>query len=101
MTNGGSNGGDSNVVHRKDRFGIPSDFFKPLLIGYRLQNKLEVQDEGQVILAVVDKGDDVFFLPKEVAEVDGGSGEQSRVEGRHGKMKRFVRRKLVGLVASV
>jgi len=34
---------------------------------------------------MVDEGDDVFFLPKEVVEVNGGSGKGNRVEGGHGK----------------
>jgi len=90
MANGGGDSSDSNVIHRKDGFSVPCSFFKPLLVGYRLQNKLEVQDEGRVILTMVDEGDNMFFLPKEVAEVDGGSGERGGVEGRHGKMRRFV-----------
>jgi len=85
MANGGGDGGNGNIIHGEDGLGIPSDFFEPLLVGHRLQNELEVEGEGRVILAEVDKGDDVFFLPEEVAEVDGGGGEGGRVEGRHGK----------------
>ena len=36
VPNGGGNGGNSNVVHRKDGFSIPGDFFKSLLVGYGL-----------------------------------------------------------------
>jgi len=90
MANGGSNGSNGDIIHGEDRLGIPSDFFEPLLIGYRLQDELEVEGEGWVILAEVDEGDDVFFLPKEVAEVDGGSGERSRVECGHDEMRRLV-----------
>ena len=43
----------------------------------------------------------MFLLSKEVAEVDGGGGERSGVECGHDEMRRLVRRKLVGLVASV
>jgi len=85
MANGGGDGGDGNVVHGEDGFGIPGDLFEPLLVGYGLQDELEVEGEGRVILTEVDEGDDVFFLPKEVAEVDGGGGKRSGVEGRHGK----------------
>jgi len=85
MTNGGGDGGNGDIVHGKDGLSIPSDFFKPFLVGYRLQDKLEVEGKGRIILAKVDEGDNVFFLPKEVAEVDGGGGEGGGVEGRHGK----------------
>jgi len=85
MANGSGDGSDGDIIHGKDRLGIPSDFFEPLLVGYGLQDELEVEGEGWVILAEVDEGDNVFFLPKEVAEVDGGSGEGGGVEGRHGK----------------
>jgi len=102
MANGSSDGGDGDIIHGKDGFGIPGDFFEPLLVGYGLQDELEVEGEGWVVLAEVDEGNDVFFLPKEVAEVNGGGGEGSGVEGRHFlRMRRLVRRKLVGLVASV
>jgi len=101
MANGGGDGGDGDVIHGKDGLGVSGDFFKPLFIGYGLQDELEVEGKGQVILAEVDEGDNVFFLSKEVAKVDSGGGEGSGVEGRHGKMRRLVRRKLVGLVASV
>jgi len=82
MANGGGNGSDGDVVHGKDGLGIPGDLFEPLLVGYGLQDELEVEGEGWVILTKVDEGDDVFFLPKEVAEVNGGGGEGGRVEGR-------------------
>ena len=82
MANGGGNGSDGDVVHGKDGLGIPGDLFEPLLVGYGLQDELEVEGEGWVILTKVDEGDDVFFLPEEVAEVDGGGGEGGRVEGR-------------------
>jgi len=75
MANGGGDSSDSNVIHRKDGFSVPGSFFKPLLVGYGLQNKLEVQDEGRVILTMVNEGDNMFFLPKEVVEVDGGGDE--------------------------
>ena len=90
MVDGSGDGSDGDIIHGEDGFGVPDDFFKSLLVGYGLQDELEVEDEGQVILAKVNKGDNVFFLPKEVAEVDGGSGERNRVEGRHGKMRRLV-----------
>jgi len=83
MANGGGDSGDGNVIHGKDGLGIPGDFFEPLLVGHGLQDELEVEGKSWIILAEVDKGDDVFFLPKEVAEVDGGSGEGDGVEGRH------------------
>jgi len=101
MSNGGGDGGDGDIIHGKDGLGIPSDFFEPFLVGYGLQDELEVEGEGWVVLAEVDEGDDVFFLSKEVAEVNGGGGERSRVECRHDDMRRLVQRKLAGLVVSV
>jgi len=85
MANSGGNGGNGDIIHGKDGLGIPSDFFEPLLVGYGLQDELEVEGEGWVVLAEVNEGNDVFFLPEEVAEVDGGGGERSGVEGRHGR----------------
>jgi len=90
MVNSGSDGGDGDVVHGKDGLGIPGDFFEPLLVGYGLQDELEVEGEGRVVLAEVDEGDDVFYLPEEVAEVDGGSGEGSGVECGHDEMRRLI-----------
>jgi len=101
MANGGGDSSNGDVVHGKNGFSIPGDLFEPLLVGYRLQDELEVEGEGWVVLTKVNEGDNVFLLPEEVAEVDGGGGEGSGVEGRHDKMRRFVRRKLVGLIASV
>jgi len=94
MANGGGDGGDGNVIHGEDGLGIPGGFFEPLLVGYGFQDELEVEGEGWVVLAQVDEGDNVFFLPKEVSEVDGGGGEGGGVERRHGEMRRLIRRKL-------
>jgi len=85
IANGGGDSGNGNVVHGKNRFGVPSDLLESLLVGHGLQDELEVEGEGRVVLTEVDEGDDVFFLSKEVAEVDGGGGERSRVEGGHVK----------------
>jgi len=83
MADSGGDGGDGNVIHGKDRLGVPGNFFEPFLVGYGLQDELEVECEGRVVLAKVDEGDDMFFLSKEVTEVDGGGGERGRVEGGH------------------
>ena len=83
MLNGSSNGGDGDDVHRKDGFHLPCDFFKSFLTGYCFENKLEVKDEGGVILAEINEGDDMFLFLKEVLEVDGCSGEGSGVESWH------------------
>jgi len=85
MADGSGDGGNGDIVHGKDGLGVPGDFFESLLIGYRFQDELEVEGEGWVILAEVDEGDNVFFLPEEVAEVDGGGGEGGGIEGRHDK----------------
>jgi len=101
MANGGGDGGNGDVIHGEDGLSIPGDFLEPLLVGYRLQNELEVEGEGQIILTKVDEGDNVFLLSKEVTEVDGGSGKRGGVECRHNEMRRLVQRKLTGLVVSV
>jgi len=90
MANGGGDGSNGDIVHGEDGLSIPSDFLEPLLVGYRFQNELEVEGEGRVVLTKVDKGDNVFFLPKEVVEVDGGGGKRSRVECGHDEMRRLV-----------
>jgi len=93
MANGGGDGGDGDIVHGKNGFSVPGDFFEPFLVGYGLQDELEVEGEGRIVLTKINKGDNVFFLPKEVAEVDGGGGERGGVEGRHGKIRRLVSKK--------
>jgi len=92
MADGSGDGGNGDIIHGKDGFGIPGDLFESLLVGHGLQDELEVEGEGRVVLAEVDEGDDMFFLPEEVAEVDGGGGEGGGVERRHGKMRRLVRK---------
>jgi len=80
MSNGSSDGGDGDDICGEDRFGISCDFFKSLLIGYSFKNELEVEDEGGVVLAEIDEGEDVFLFFKEASEVDSGDGERGRVE---------------------
>jgi len=60
MLNGNSNGSDGDNIHGKDGLCIPCNFFKPLLVGYSFENKLEIEDKGGVILTEVDEGDNVF-----------------------------------------
>jgi len=63
---------------------------------------MEVEGEGGVVVAKVNKDEDVVFFLKKMFDEGKGIPERGGVEEgrRHGKRGWF-RRKLVGLVASV
>jgi len=93
MSNGGGDGSDGDNKCREDRFGVPCNFFEPFLISYSFEDELKIKNDGGVILAEVNEGDNVLFLLEEAAEVDSGSGERSRVESQHCEMRRLVSKK--------
>jgi len=64
---------------------------------------VEVEGKGGVIMAEVNEVEDIAFLLEEAFNEGEGILEGGGVEegGRHCEERGFVRRKLVGLVASV
>jgi len=104
MANGSSDGGgDDGVKIEGGVIAAPQAVLKHLLHFDGLQDDVKVKGEGGVIMAKVDEIEDIVFLLEETFNEGKGILERGGVEegGRHCEERRFVQRKLVGLVVSV
>jgi len=102
MANGSCDGGCDDGMEVESGVVVTSQTVFEQLLGFDgLQNDMEVEGEGRVVVTEVDEVEDIFFLLEEAFDEGKGVLERSGVEEGRRHCRRLVQRKLVGLVASV
>jgi len=87
MSNGSGDGGGDDERRTESGSSIPQVFGEVLFIGDGFGDKDEVEGEGWVWVAGIDKVGNVLVAHEEPPDIvnSGGKGISLEVEGRHGK----------------